>query len=163
AAVFFQQVLLQRAAVDADADRYPALGGELDHLLDAPALADVAGIEPEAVHALLERDERQLVIEMDVGDERDANAALDLAELFRCLAHRNGDAHNVAARRLQGPDLVARGARVAGVGLRHRLDGDRGIAANLEITEPDLPGFAPLNHQFFTIMERVNTCNAALR
>ena len=86
-----------------------------DDFHDELLAADVAGIEAQAVHALLERDERQLVVEVDVGDERNADLALDLAELLRRLAHRNGTAHDVAPGRLERPDLEQRRLHVARV------------------------------------------------
>src|SRR5581483_2524416 len=102
--IFLQQVFFEGAGVDADADRDFALGGELHDFFDAPALAYVARIETEAVDALLKCDERELVVEMYVGDERNADAAFDLAELLGRFAHRDGDAHDVAAGRLERPD-----------------------------------------------------------
>ena len=84
---------------------------------------------------------RKLVIEVNVGDQRDANLFLDFAQLFRRFAHRHGAANDLAAGRLQIPDLLHRGAHVARIGLGHRLDGDRRIAADLDLAELNLSGF----------------------
>ena len=130
----------------------------LDHFFDIFARADVAGVEAQAVDALLDGDQRQFVIEMDVGDQRDANFFLDLAELLGRFAHRHGTADDFAAGRFQGPDLLHRGAHVAGVGLGHRLDRDRRIAADFHIAQLNLPGFAPFNHGS-TIENRVPRVN----
>src|SRR6185312_10698718 len=42
-------------------------------------------------------------------------------------------------------DLIDGGARVAGDGVGHRLDADRGIAADRHIADHDLPRFAAMN------------------
>ena len=137
-AVLGEQVLLERAPVDTDPDRDLALLGQVHDFLHERRAADVAGVEPEAVHPLLERDQRELVVEMDVRDERDPDLALDLAEFLRRLAHRHRAADDVAAGRLERPDLEQRRLDVAGVGLRHRLHRDRRVTAHLQLAEPDL-------------------------
>ena len=47
-AVFLEQVLLEAAAVDPDADRAAVGLGGADHLGDALAAADVAGVDAQA-------------------------------------------------------------------------------------------------------------------
>ena len=71
---------------------------------------------------------------------------LDLAELLRRFAHRHGTADDFATGRFQRPDLLHRRTHVAGVGLGHRLDRDRRIAADFHFAQFNLPGFTPLNH-----------------
>ena len=65
-AVLPQQVLLQRTGVDADANRNFSIGGDFHHFFHIPARADIAGIETQTVDSLLNRDQRQLVIKMNV-------------------------------------------------------------------------------------------------
>ena len=65
------QVLGQRSRVHADAHRRargPRAVGDLGDLLRA---ADVARVEPDAVRAGVDRLQRQRVVEVDVGDDRD--------------------------------------------------------------------------------------------
>ena len=69
-AVFLEQVLLQRAGVDADAHRAAVVLGGLHHLAHALGAADVAGIDAQAGRARLGRLDGALVVEMDVGDDR---------------------------------------------------------------------------------------------
>ena len=78
-----------------------ALRRGLDHFFDILARADVAGIETQTVDALLDGDQRQLVIEMNVGDQRNANSLFDLAQLLRRFAHRHGTANDFATGRFQ--------------------------------------------------------------
>src|SRR5262249_2508999 len=120
--------------------------GQVDDFLDEALAPDVAGIEAEPVHALLEGDERQLVVEVDVGDERDADLALDLAELLGRLSHGHRAAHDLAAGRLQRPDLQERRLDVPRVGLRHRLHGDGRIATHLHLAQRDRSRLTPSDH-----------------
>lgn len=67
--IFLEQVFLQAACVDADAD-CAAIGlGGIDHLVDAVGAADVAGVDAQAGGAGIGGFERALVVEMDVGDD----------------------------------------------------------------------------------------------
>src|SRR3990170_2100990 len=104
------------------------------------------GLEPKPIHTLIEGDEREPVVEVDVGHERDPDLPLDLPELFRRFLDRHGAADDVAARRLEGPDLQQGGLHVAGVGLRHGLHGDGSVASHRERAQLDLPGLAPFKH-----------------
>src|SRR2546427_8377922 len=75
-----------------------------------------------------------------------SDLALDLAEFLGRLAHRHCAAHDLAAGGLQRPDLQERRLDVPRVGLRHRLYGDRGVAAHLELAERDRSRLAPCDH-----------------
>src|SRR5258707_3299678 len=121
------------------------LGEAHDHHHELLA-ADVAGVQAQAVHALLEGNEGELVVEVDVGHERDADLPLDLAELLGGVAHGHRAPHDVATRGLQRPDLEQRRLHVPRVGLRHRLHGDGRAAAHLDAPELDLPRRAPVDH-----------------
>src|SRR5215470_20022795 len=134
-----QEILFQRSRVHADPDGDALVLGEVDDLLHEPLTADVAGIETQAVHALLEGDERELVIEMDVSDQGNADLPLDLAELLGGLADGHRAAYDLAAGGLQGPDLQQRGLKVPRVGLGHRLHGDRRASYDLHRAKLDLP------------------------
>src|SRR5207245_8803729 len=96
--------------------------------------------------ALLERDQRQLVIEMDGRDERDPYLPFDLAELLGGFLDRHRAADDVASGRLEGPDLEQGCLDVTRVGLGHGLHGDRGAAADREAAQLDLPRFPPCDH-----------------
>ena len=70
-AIFLEQVLFEAAGIDADADRAAIGPRRGDDFLDPLFRADVAGIDPQAGRAGVGRFERALVVEMDVGDDRD--------------------------------------------------------------------------------------------
>ena len=69
------QVLGQRAGVHADAHRRAGRLGALGDLGDLVGAADVAGVQPDAVRAGVDRLERERVVEVDVGDDRDRRLA----------------------------------------------------------------------------------------
>src|SRR4029453_8358738 len=101
---------------------------------------------PATVPALLEGDKGELVIEVNVGDQRDPDLPLDLGELPGCLADGNRAAHDVSAGRVERPDLEERRLHVARVGLGHRLYGDRRAAADLDPAQLDLSRLSPCDH-----------------
>ncbi len=84
-AVFFLQILLQRTGIDADANRNAMVLGRLNHCLHPVLTPDIAGIDAQAIRAKLGDAQGDLVVEMDVGDERHRRALPDLAEGFRRL------------------------------------------------------------------------------
>src|SRR5712692_11752303 len=105
-AVFWQQILFQRAGINTDADRDVAFGSELDDFFDAPTGADVARIETQPIDALLQSDQRQLIIKVNVCNQWNTNSFFDLAELLRRLAHRHGNPYDVTIGRFQRPNLM---------------------------------------------------------
>ena len=78
-AVFFQQILFQRARVDPDADRATVSLGGAHHFGNTLGRADVAGVDPQARRARIGGFQRAFVMEMDVGNQRDIGRAHDLA------------------------------------------------------------------------------------
>ena len=88
---------VEAAGVDADADRQPPVLGLPGHLLDVVGLADVARVEPQALHAGLDGGQGQPVLEMDVGDDRDGRAGHDPGQPLGRLLLVAGAAHDVGA------------------------------------------------------------------
>ena len=97
--------------------------------------ADVAGVEPHAVRAGVDRLERERVVEVDVGDDRDRRLAHDRLQRLDVLVARHGDAHEVGPGVGDAADLVHRGREVRRLGLRHRLDDDGRPAADLDAAD----------------------------
>ena len=111
--------------------------------LDVLGPADVAGVEAQAVHAGLHRGERHPVLVVDVGDDRDRRAGHDLGQALGRLGLVAGAAHDVAAGRGEGVDLLQRALDVGRLGDRHRLHRDRRAAADGDLADVDLAGRAP--------------------
>ena len=119
------------------------------HLADVLFLADVAGIQPQAVDTGFERLQRQRVLEMDVGDERHRRMRHDIRQRRRRLAVRNGDADDLAADVGQFLDLGEGRLRVAGIGGGHRLHADRVFATEGDVTDVQdagLPAWSKQGH-----------------
>jgi hypothetical protein len=100
--------------------------------------ADVARIDADAVRAGVDRLERQRVVEVDVGDDRDRRLAHDPLQGSHVVLARHRAAHQVAARLRDRADLTHRCVVVGGLRLGHRLDGDRRAAAYLHAADVDL-------------------------
>ncbi len=131
------QFLLQRTGVHADADRDAVVARGLDHGAHAILAPDVARVDAQAVHAGLGHGERDLVVEVDVRDQRHADLRADLREGGRGIHARHRDAHDVGARGGQLVDLPDRRRDVAGLGVGHALHRDRRVAPDRDRTDHD--------------------------
>ena len=138
AAVLLENLLVEGAGVDADADRDAGLLGRLDDSLDLLLAADVARVEAQGVDALMDGLERELVVKVDVRDERHRDLAQDVAEVLRGLHVGHGETHDVATRCLQGADLGDGRFGVRRLRIRHRLHGDGRPAADGDLADVDL-------------------------
>ena len=137
-AILFEQALFQAAAVDADADGDTALPAGLGHLADIVRLADVAGVDADLVHAGLRRREREPVVKMNVGHDRDGRGAHDLGQGVRRGLIRHGETDDLAPGVMQPGDLLDGRARVRGVRVAHGLHRDRRAAADGDGADMDL-------------------------
>ena len=93
-----------------------------------------------------------LKVEMHVGDDGDADLGDDFLEGGGVLLFRYGDAHEVGAG--GGEFVNFRHALVdfPGIAGRHRLDADRGVAADADpavglVAESHLPRFSAWKHR----------------
>ena len=136
----------EAAEIHADADGDITFLGSGDDLAHLVFVAQVAGIEAQAVDATLRAFQRKLVVEMDVGDQRYPDLLLDLRHRLGSfhVGHRGAD--DLASRFLEFVDLPDRRLDVASVGLRHRLYGDVGATANLDSADVHRFGNPALVH-----------------
>ncbi len=137
--VLVEEVLVERTGIDPDANRKPAVLGLAGHGLDLVLLADVPGVETQTLHPGLHRGERQPVLVVDVGDDRDRAAGHYLGETLRRLDLVAGDADDVGAGSGEGIDLGQGAVDVGSLGGGHRLNRDRrpapdGNGADMELT-----------------------------
>ncbi len=143
------ELLVERAAVDADADglavvaRDGADGREL--LVTAPAGADVAGIDAVLVErpgAIGIAGEQQVPVVMEVADERRGHAGvehalLDLGHGGRGFRQVDRDPHHLGPGLGELDALSCRALRIRRVGHGHRLHDDRRAAADLHGPDAD--------------------------
>ena len=97
---------------------------------DAILSPDVAGVDADFVRAARRRFHGKAVVEVNIRNERDGDARLDLAQRVRGLHIGHRDTHDLAARLLQRVDLRDGGCCVLGMCVAHRLDRDRRAAAD---------------------------------
>ena len=136
--IALQQVALERACVDADADGTAVVLGGLHHLAHLGVRADVARVDAQAGGAGLGGLDGALVVEVDVRDDRHGAGRDDGLERLRGLLVGAGDAHDVGPRLGAGAHLGDGAADVRGQGVGHGLDRDRGVAADLDLAHADL-------------------------
>jgi hypothetical protein len=129
-AVFFLQVFFQGTGVDADTDRNPAITGGIDHGTHTVFATDVARVDAQAVDAQFGHAQRDLVVEVDVGNQRHLDQLLDLAEGLGGVHVRHRNPHDVDAGCFQTIDLRNGGRDIIGVAVGHALHRDGRIAAH---------------------------------
>ncbi len=82
---------------------------------------------------------------VNIGDQRDVNALLDLADSQRIFHFWHGHARYLTAHVFQAQDLRHRAVYIACIRGSHRLHNDGCIAANRYIANMNLPGFPSHN------------------
>ena len=87
------------------------------HLLDLRLLAQVAGVEPQALDPRLQGGERHLVVEVDVGDDRHRRPGDDVGQPLGRLLLVAGAAHDVGPGGGQRVDLGQGALDVGGLGV----------------------------------------------
>ena len=141
-AVLFQQILLERTRVDADAHGDAVVLGGLDDLAHALGAADIAGIDAQAGSTRVGRLDGALIVEVDVGHDRNLRGLHDGMQRLGRVLVRAGHADDVDAHFLAPLDL---GDGRFGVGRQrvgHCLHGDRGAVAHRHGPNHDPPRFA---------------------
>ena len=159
----------QATEVNADTDGYLAGLRLANDGLDLAFVADVAGVQPQAVNAAVEGLEGKLVVEVDVGHDGDVDLALDPSQRLGRLHVGDGAPDYLAPLLLQPTYLGDRGRDVAGVGLGHRLDSHGRIAADLHVADvqslrhPPLVHLAPSDRSSFELYQYSrNGCHSNL-
>jgi hypothetical protein len=122
-----------------DPHRHVPLVRQLGDLGDFLPPPDVPRVQPDAVRPRFDRFQRQRVVEVDVGDHRDRRLGDDRPQRLGVLLARHRAAHHVGARVGDLADLIHRRGQVRGLGLGHRLHGDRRAAADRHPSHEYLP------------------------
>ena len=104
--------------------------------------ADVARVDAEPVDAGFKCGEREFVVEMDIGDDRDTCLLGDCRERIGSFSVGDGEADDIAADLCDGGDLRDGCVDIARVGLGHCLDADRCITADGDWADIDLSGLS---------------------
>ena len=141
-AVLLEQVLLERARVDADAHRHAVVLGGLDHLAHPFGAADVAGIDAQTGSARVGGLDGALIVEVDVGHDRHRRRLHDRMQRLGRVLVRTGHADDVDTRFLAASDLRDGGFGVRRQRVGHRLHGDWRAVAHRHGPDHDAPGLA---------------------
>ena len=131
-------VLVEGAAVDADADGDMMGLAAVHHRLHSVGGADVARVDAELFAAVLHGGDGQPVIKMYVCHKRQVDPVHDVPDRPGRVHIEHGGADDLAARRLQPVYLLYGGLCVPGVRVGHGLDGHRGAAAHGHAAHKDL-------------------------
>ena len=137
-AVFFQQRLVQAAAVDADADGDMVGLAAVHHRPDVALTADVAGIDADLRRAPFGSGNGQTVIKMDVRHQRQRRFFRNGTKSLRRLHIQHRQADDVTAGLFQRADLLQAALHVRIGTVEHGLDGHRCAAADLHSADGDL-------------------------
>ena len=137
-----QQVLVQAAPVDADADRLVPAGGNLDHLGKLPVTlvtaTDVAGVDAvlgQRLGAGRVVGQQAVAVVVEIADQRHMHAhavqlLADVRHGLRGLVVVDRDAHQLRTRQRQLLDLDRGTDGVRGVGVGHGLHAHRRTATH---------------------------------
>ena len=138
--IFLMDVLFQRTAVDADADRdMTALASPHDslHIL---TLSDIAWIDADLIDPCVQRCQGKPIVKMDIGDQRYGNCFLDVPQRFGILHIHDGHANQLTSGLLQPANLSNGRFCILGRCIAHRLDDDAALCADLYSAHMDGSG-----------------------
>ena len=135
--------------IDADTDGNTPGFGCLDHLAHLVFVPQVAGVEPQTVYSPLCALQSQLVVEVDVGDQRNMNLPPDLRHSLGCFHIRYSAPDNLTPCLFQFVDLTNGGSNVTGIRLGHRLDGNVGTATDFDAADVNRLGRTTIIHNSF--------------
>ncbi len=148
------QLLIERAAIDADAYRFAVVardfanGGEL--FITALACADIAGIDAIFVQRLgaigIFREQNVAVV-MKVADDRNIATScektiLDFGDSGSGFRNVDGPAHDFRASFGKFQSLLQSAFNIGGVRVGHGLDDDRSAAADADVSDIYAVSFA---------------------
>src|SRR5262249_31274357 len=141
------ELLVERAAVDADAHRLAAIARDAadrrELLVAPPARAHVAGVDAVLVErrraaGMARQQEMAVVVEGADEGRRHArvqHALLDFGNRRGRLGHVHGHPDHLGSRFHELDALLCGGRRIRRVGHRHRLHDDRRAAADLNVAD----------------------------
>ena len=89
--------------------------------------------------------QQRVTVVVEIADQRrvhaeDIEPLADVRHGGRGLGTIDGDAHQLGAGARERSDLSGRRLDIGRVGIGHRLDDDRGIAAQRDVADPDRDG-----------------------
>jgi hypothetical protein len=136
----------QAPEVHADTNRHLTSLGLRYDLPHAVSVTDVPWVKSKTVDALVEGFERELIVEVNVGDKGDMDLPLNLTQGFGGLHVGHSATYDLATHVLKLMDLTNCCGDVARVSLGHGLDGDGSVAAHFYPANKNGLGHSALHH-----------------
>ena len=124
-------ILLKRTGIDTDANRTARGTRSIDHSVDLGPIADIAGIDAQLGSAGLNGTNGELMVKVDIGDNRHRRLGTDGAETLKRGLGGHAHANDIAASLRQRAHLRKRCLGISGIGAGHGLDHHRRAATDL--------------------------------
>ena len=113
-------------------------GNEFLYLFPSP---DVSRIETDLIDPVLDRCDRETVVEMDVRNDRNAHGSPDRLDRLRAIHIVNSKADDVASGLFERQDLRDRAFRILRVGVGHGLNQDGIPVPDRSVSDSDFSRF----------------------
>ena len=126
-------ILLERASVHADANRTARGARSIDHRVNLSPIADIAGIDAQLGSTGLNGTNGELMVKVDIGDNRHRRLGTDGAETLERGLGGHTHAHNITTRLGKRTHLRKRCLGVSGIGAGHGLNHHRSAATHLHV------------------------------
>ena len=124
-------ILLKRTGIDADTNRTARGTRGIDHRIDLGPIADIAGIDAQLGSTGLNGTNGELMVKVDIGDNRHRGFGTDGAETLKRGLGGHAHAHDIAASLRQRAHLRKRCLGIGGIGAGHGLNHHRRAATDL--------------------------------
>ena len=139
-AVLLQELFFQGAGIHADPYRHQSFFRRPDDLLDLPSFTDIAGIQAQPVNAEFQNLQRQLVVKMNIRNNRKTTVGANSAQRQSSIHVRHSTADDFTADCYQPIYLGKRRCLVTSIGGAHGLDRTGRSATDTDSTDFYLPG-----------------------
>ena len=133
--VFFQNIFFERTAVYAYANGNVKIACLAGNLFYSVLTADISGVYADFVNAVFHTFKRELVVEMNVRNERNVYFLLDFRDCLCAFKVGNCNTDNVTAGIFKTQNLLNTFAVIFCFNVCHRLHGDFFSAAYCNVSD----------------------------
>ena len=112
------------------------------HFTHFGIIADITRVDTQAVGTGICHRQSNLIIKMNISDQRHADLFFDLGKGGHTLHRRRGHTHQISTGIDTSLNLCHRRRHITGVGIGHTLYADRCITTDGDIADMDFFGWA---------------------
>ena len=142
--ILCKNMLLQRSAVDPNANGNAACAAGITYRAHTLLITDIAGVDPDFIHTVFCTTQRNPVIKVNIGNNRHMNIVfLQKQNGFCRLFIRNRQSDHVTSRSLQRKNLGQCRLLVVRIRIGHGLNDNRCMSADHQTADPDFSCFSP--------------------